>query len=134
MQSAVSRDVHGRTQYAMVAVDPGRVRKVGLDNRWLEAVCAAIMATFEAAGPVKAGGTEPLCQVVNFNVHKKQYVVAGDIRCLCALQLVCDQLNKNSESKLPLADTLTVLVPKACKARPSPKPLIAPRSVLASTL
>jgi fatty acid synthase subunit beta len=83
LQVAVSRDEQGRSDFAMVAVDPSRVGRAFTEVRLTELV-HGIMAS-----------TGSLLEVVNFNVARKQYVCAGDKRCLDTLRRVTDALHAN---------------------------------------
>lgn len=83
MQNAVVRDAAGRSPYAMVAVNTGRVHATHFREPQLNQVIAAI---------VKA--RPELLQVVNYNVDNYQYVVAGERGNLNALGFVLNALNK----------------------------------------
>ncbi|KAJ2864638.1 fatty acid synthase alpha subunit Lsd1 [Coemansia aciculifera] len=78
MQSAVKRDVQGRSQYGMAAVDPSR-----LGHAVDESVLVATLATI-------CEHSKGLLEVVNYNVRGSQYVVAGTLRQLAVLRLVLD--------------------------------------------
>ncbi|KAJ2057394.1 fatty acid synthase alpha subunit Lsd1 [Coemansia sp. S146] len=84
MQSAVERDVQGRSQYGMVAVDPSRSGQ-GVDDSVLATV-------IEVIGEHSQG----LLEVVNYNVRGSQYVVAGTLCQLAVLRLVLDTVAKQS--------------------------------------
>ncbi|KAJ1999552.1 fatty acid synthase alpha subunit Lsd1, partial [Coemansia thaxteri] len=80
IQLAVRRDSQGRSQYGMVAVDPSRTGKTVSEN-----VLALVIEAIRIHG-------QELLEVVNFNVHGLQYVVAGTLRQLSALRLVLDSI------------------------------------------
>jgi len=85
MQNAVKRDARGRSDFAMVAVNPSRV-KVTASN---EGAGRAI--TFRAEDLLRlvdalAQATGDLLQVVNYNVRGLQYVVAGHVLALDVLE------------------------------------------------
>jgi fatty acid synthase subunit beta len=81
MQVAVERDDEGRSEFAMMAVDPSRVTR-GFTISNLEAVVKAI-----------AVQSESLLEIVNYNVQDKQYVCAGTLRNLQTLTQVCNELS-----------------------------------------
>ncbi|KIY48753.1 hypothetical protein FISHEDRAFT_9172, partial [Fistulina hepatica ATCC 64428] len=78
MQRAVERDAQNRSNYAMCAVNPGRVSKTFSDAALREVV----------DGIADLTGT--LLQIVNYNVEGQQYVCAGE---LVALQTLTNVLN-----------------------------------------
>ncbi|EJU05022.1 fatty acid synthase [Dacryopinax primogenitus] len=78
MQRAVERDAHDRSNYAMCAVNPGRVSKTFND--------AALREVVDVIGH----RTELLLEIVNFNVEGQQYVCAGE---LVSLQTLTNVLN-----------------------------------------
>ncbi|KIY43927.1 fatty acid synthase [Fistulina hepatica ATCC 64428] len=78
MQRAVERDAQNRSNYAMCAVNPGRVSKTFSDAALREVV----------DGIAESTGT--LLQIVNYNVEGQQYVCAGE---LVALQTLTNVLN-----------------------------------------
>ncbi|KAJ2840336.1 fatty acid synthase alpha subunit Lsd1 [Coemansia sp. 'formosensis'] len=82
MQSTVKRDVQGRSQYGMAAVDPSRVGRA-VD----ESVLALTLA-------IICEHNKGLLEVVNYNVRSSQYVVAGTLRQLAVLRLVLDDIAK----------------------------------------
>jgi fatty acid synthase subunit beta len=81
MQVAVERDDEGRSEFAMMAVDPSRVTR-GFTISNLEAVVKAV-----------AVQSESLLEIVNYNVQDKQYVCAGTLRNLQTLTQVCNELS-----------------------------------------
>ncbi|KAJ2336413.1 fatty acid synthase alpha subunit Lsd1, partial [Coemansia sp. RSA 2681] len=82
MQSAVERDVHGRSQYGMIAADPSRLGGAA-DEGTLALVVKCICAH-----------NEELLEIVNYNVRGSQYVVAGTLNQLAVLRLVLDAVVK----------------------------------------
>jgi fatty acid synthase subunit beta len=84
MQNAVQRDSLGRSQYAMVAVNPARVHPTRFREPQLQQVIAAIVAV-----------RPELLQVVNYNVDNYQYVVAGERGNLRALSYILDEIRKD---------------------------------------
>ncbi|KAJ2681903.1 fatty acid synthase alpha subunit Lsd1, partial [Coemansia spiralis] len=82
MQSSVERDTQGYSLYGMVAVDPSRLGS-GVDK---SALTLAIGAICEHS--------DGLLEVVNYNVHGSQYVVAGTLHQLAMLRLVLDAISK----------------------------------------
>lgn len=81
MQMAVPRDARGRSGFGMAAVDPSRVRK-GFTEALLRDLVGAI-----------ATRTGLVLEMVNLNIRGKQYVCAGDKRCLEILRTVTDTLH-----------------------------------------
>ncbi|SCU77616.1 LAMI_0A01750g1_1 [Lachancea mirantina] len=73
MQVAVPRDELGRSNYGMVAVNPGRVSPT-FNQEALQFVVAVV-----------GKKTEWLVEIVNYNVENQQYVAAGDLRALDTL-------------------------------------------------
>lgn len=80
MQMAVPRDSRGRSGFGMAALDPSRVRK-GFTEAHLRGLVEAV-----------ARDTGLVLEMVNLNVRGKQYVCAGDKRCLEILRVVTDAL------------------------------------------
>ena len=73
MQVAVPRDSQGRSNYGMIAVNPGRVSPTFTQD--------ALQFVVEKV----AARTEWLLEIVNYNVENQQYVAAGDLRALDTL-------------------------------------------------
>ncbi|KAL3236466.1 tetrafunctional fatty acid synthase subunit FAS1 [Nakaseomyces bracarensis] len=73
MQVAVPRDSSGRSNYGMIAVNPGRVSPTFSQD--------ALQFVVEKVGQ----RTEWLLEIVNYNVENQQYVAAGDLRALDTL-------------------------------------------------
>ncbi|KZP00458.1 fatty acid synthase [Calocera viscosa TUFC12733] len=84
MQRAVERDSQNRSNYAMCAVNPGRVSKTFSDAALREVV------------DVIAHRTETLLEIVNFNVEGQQYVCAGELVSLQTLTNVLNYLKKEN--------------------------------------
>ncbi|KAL4769282.1 putative sterigmatocystin biosynthesis fatty acid synthase subunit beta [Aspergillus nidulans var. acristatus] len=89
MQNALPRDANGRTDYAMVAADPSRIRSDFTEDRLIELVRRVGQAT------------GLLLEVVNYNVHSRQYVCAGHVRSLWVLGHVCDDLSRSTSPDSP---------------------------------
>ncbi|CAK4034468.1 aflB fas-1 fatty acid synthase beta subunit [Lecanosticta acicola] len=87
MQNALQRDRQGRTEYAMMAVDPSRVGN-GLNESTLQTIVTLI-----------ASEMKELLEVVNFNAKSQQYVCAGHFRTLFVLGQMLDRF-----SALPTVD------------------------------
>ncbi|KAG8213088.1 hypothetical protein J3R82DRAFT_11484 [Butyriboletus roseoflavus] len=88
MQRAVERDAHNRSNYAMCAVNPGRISKTFTDAALREVVDTISTRT----------GT--LLEIVNYNVEGQQYVCAGE---LLALQTMTNVLNYLKIQKIDIA-------------------------------
>lgn len=82
MRSAVKRDAHGRSKYAMVAVNPSRAKTT-------PGVLLQLVASIASALP------EDLLEIVNYNVETQQYVASGTLRALACLGDVMDSIAKN---------------------------------------
>lgn len=80
MQVAVERDMAGRSNYSMCAVNPSRISKT-FNEQALQYVCENIAET-----------TGWLLEIVNLNVYNQQYVCAGDLRALDCLANVTNYL------------------------------------------
>lgn len=78
MQVAVPRDELGRSNYGMIAINPGRVAASFSQE--------ALQYVIERVGK----RTGWLVEIVNYNVENQQYVAAGDLR---ALDTVTNVLN-----------------------------------------
>ena len=90
MQVAVPRDTQGRSDYGMVAVNPGRVAE-GFDQDALQIVVDSIK---QQSGDV--------VQIVNYNVTGQQYVVSGELTTLDCLSNVLNfvKIEKMNVTKL----------------------------------
>jgi fatty acid synthase subunit beta len=87
MQVAVPRNEEGKSEYGMIAVNPGRVGPTFTDN------------FLRLLVPQIASFTHRLLEIVNYNVEDFQYVVAGE---LIALEILSNVLNYISKSKLDI--------------------------------
>ncbi|PNP75519.1 hypothetical protein FNYG_11148 [Fusarium nygamai] len=85
MQSTVTYDHHGRSKYAMCAVDPTRVSP-DFDGHKLGLLVAQI-----------ASEGQWLLEVVNYNVVDSQYVCAGEAIALHCLCVVLDRIHHASK-------------------------------------
>ncbi|KAJ2332437.1 hypothetical protein GGI00_002788, partial [Coemansia sp. RSA 2681] len=83
MQSTVTRDAEYRSDFAMVAANPSHVHKL-FDEGALAVTIALIRKLNQDAG---------LLEVVNYNVHGFQYVVAGTRAQLALLGRVLDEMS-----------------------------------------
>ncbi|KAJ2407339.1 fatty acid synthase alpha subunit Lsd1 [Coemansia sp. RSA 2526] len=112
MQSAVPRDEQGHSGFGMVAVNPSRIG-ANFNEDTLHQVIEAIQ-----------DASSDLIQLVNYNVHEQQYVVAGTLDNLAVLRVVLDDI---TGAKLP-AETgaefdLRQVVEKALAASIDPTPV-----------
>ncbi|KAJ2190938.1 fatty acid synthase alpha subunit Lsd1 [Coemansia sp. RSA 532] len=87
MQSAVRRDEQGNSGFGMVAVNPSRIG-ANFNEDTLHQVIEAIQ-----------DASSDLIQLVNYNVHEQQYVVAGTLANLAVLRVVLDDI---TGAKLPV--------------------------------
>jgi len=83
MQNSVTRDKDGHSQYSMVAVNPQRVHPSLFKEAHLDEIISLICRK-----------NEQLLQVVNYNVERYQYVVAGENGNLHALGAVIDEVHQ----------------------------------------
>eukprot|EP00004_Rigifila_ramosa_P027693 TRINITY_DN910_c0_g1_i1.p1 TRINITY_DN910_c0_g1~~TRINITY_DN910_c0_g1_i1.p1 ORF type:complete len:2842 (-),score=503.53 TRINITY_DN910_c0_g1_i1:4431-12935(-) len=121
MQNAVLRNAEGHSQYAMTAVNPGRVHKKFREPHLQQVV--------EALG----AASRELIQVVNFNVENYQYVVAGERGNLHALGLVLQSLKDNGCDLSALPTLVQSALRDTAQAKAdSPSGLIALERSLAS--
>ncbi|KAF2008810.1 beta subunit of fatty acid synthase [Aaosphaeria arxii CBS 175.79] len=96
MQVAVERDSEGRSEFAMMAVDPSRVAP-GFDVVQLE----------QAVKAISVGNSDSLIEIVNYNVANRQYVCAGTLTNLQTLTDVCNAL---STTPSPTPETVSSLI------------------------
>lgn len=96
MQRAVARDAEGKSQYAMMAVNPSRVSKTFNESALREIV--------DAIGRQK----DCLLQIVNLNVANQQYVCAGELKALAALTNVLNLLKVQKIDLVKLADLMSI--------------------------
>ena len=84
MQITVERDTKGRSNYAMCAIDPGRVGKgshiVIIISRTLTDTHSGFnQETLALVIDLIVAATAGLLEIVNYNVLNTQYVCAGDV-------------------------------------------------------
>ena len=103
MQLAMERDQEGRTAFSMMAINPSRVNKT-FDQGFLKAVVKNISQE-----------TGTLLEIVNFNVHGRQYVCAGHLRALWAMTQVLNTIAGATHTK-PDEASIAVLVREKAKA------------------
>jgi malonyl CoA-acyl carrier protein transacylase len=96
MQRAVQRDAEGKSQYAMMAVNPSRVSKTFNEGALREIV--------DAVSKQK----DCLVQIVNLNVSNQQYVCAGELRGLMCLTNVLNLLKVQKIDLVKLAEMMTL--------------------------
>eukprot|EP00457_Paulinella_chromatophora_P000020 gb/GEZN01000020.1/.p1 GENE.gb/GEZN01000020.1/~~gb/GEZN01000020.1/.p1 ORF type:complete len:4355 (-),score=711.85 gb/GEZN01000020.1/:393-13055(-) len=104
MQSAVKRDVLGRSRYAMVAVSPGRV------GEWMDETLLSQIVD------LLCKDCKELLQIVNYNVPKSQYVVAGHLTSLHALKVCLDLLWHKYSQQPVKSPTLQTFMPEVNQA------------------
>lgn len=104
MQVAMERDEHGRTAFSMMAVNPSRVNKA-FDQDSLKAIIKTI-----------AQETGTLLEIVNFNVHGRQYVCAGHLRALWTMTQVLNTIASAMHTSIPDEATLAVLIKEKAEA------------------
>ncbi|KAJ1958568.1 fatty acid synthase alpha subunit Lsd1 [Linderina pennispora] len=95
LHASVERDDQGRSQYAMVSVNPSKV-VAGFDERSLLRIVKQIS---------KRGNK--LLEVINYNVTDQQYVVTGHTSSLAIMGLVLDAL---ASGKATVADNISKLI------------------------
>lgn len=96
MQVAVPRDALGRSNYGMIAANPGRVSKT-FSQQALQFVVEKVQKR-----------TEWLCEIVNYNVEGQQYVVAGDLRGLDTLSNVLNLIKIQNINIEKLQETMSL--------------------------
>jgi len=96
MQVAVERDVTGRSNYSMCAVNPSRISKT-FNEQALQYVVENI-----------AEETSWLLEIVNYNIANMQYVCAGDLRALDTLTGVTNYLKAQKIDIQQLMQTLSL--------------------------
>jgi len=111
MQLNVERDVHGRSDYSMCAINPSKIPSFNEEN--LKHV-------------VKVIGEETgwLLEIVNFNIKDAQYICAGDIRALSLLTDLANHLISKKITFISLAtnnlSSLVQTLATATEAKPKP--------------
>ncbi|PIA14847.1 hypothetical protein COEREDRAFT_103271 [Coemansia reversa NRRL 1564] len=83
MQSAVSRDEQGKSEFGMVSVNPTRISKT-FDERLLLLVVSSI-----------CNACSGLLRIINYNVRGTQYVVSGILSNLAVLRMVLDKISED---------------------------------------
>ncbi|KAI9703508.1 MAG: beta subunit of fatty acid synthetase [Bogoriella megaspora] len=96
MQVAVERDVQGRSNYSMCAVNPSRISKT-FNEQALQYVVENISEE-----------TGWLLEIVNYNVANMQYVTAGDLRALDCLTNVTNYLKAQKVDIASLMNTMSL--------------------------
>ncbi|CCH62967.1 hypothetical protein TBLA_0I03120 [Henningerozyma blattae CBS 6284] len=96
MQVAVPRDEVGRSNYGMIAVNPGRVSPTFTQE--------ALQFVVEKVGK----RTQWLCEIVNYNVEGQQYVAAGDLRGLDTLNNVLNFIKVQKINIVKLQETMSL--------------------------
>nr|AAC49199.1 putative fatty acid synthase beta subunit [Aspergillus nidulans] len=104
MQNTLPRNANGRTDYGMVAADPSRIRSDFTEDRLIELVRLVSQAT------------GVLLEVVNYNVHSRQYVCAGHVRSLWVLSHACDDLSRSTSPNSPqtMSECIAHHIPSSC--------------------
>lgn len=104
MQVAMERDREGRTAFSMMAVNPSRINKA-FDQNSLTAVTKAVSEE-----------TGTLLEIVNFNVHGRQYVCAGHLRALWTMTQVLNAIAGTKRTNMHDEAALAVLVREKVEA------------------
>ncbi|KAL6884407.1 fatty acid synthase subunit beta dehydratase [Trichoderma evansii] len=81
MNSAVTRDVQGHSQFGMVAINPSRISCSHIDTTIMRRITSQV-----------AAATGELLEVVNYNIETQQYVATGSLKALACLSTVIEQL------------------------------------------
>lgn len=81
MNSAVTRDAQGLSQFGMVAINPSRISAYDIDTASIRRITSKV-----------ASVTNELLEVVNYNIETQQYVATGSLKALACLSAVIDQL------------------------------------------
>ena len=101
MQLAMERDQEGRTAFSMMAVNPSRVHKT-FDQDSLKVIVKKI-----------SDETGTLLEIVNFNVHGRQYVCAGHLRALWTMTQVLNAIADTTHTPLDDASLALLIREKA---------------------
>ncbi|MCJ1389647.1 beta subunit of fatty acid synthetase [Xylographa bjoerkii] len=113
MQITVERDTKGRSNYAMCAIDPGRVGK-GFNQETLALVIDSIVA--------ETGG---LLEIVNYNVVNTQYVCAGELRTIAILTHVLNTIKSLSFPASSLSTELSpIIAAYLASSSPTTRPVL----------
>lgn len=81
MNSAVTRDAQGHSQFGMVAINPSRISSSHVDSAVMRHITSKV-----------AAATGELLEVVNYNIETQQYVATGSLKALACLSTVIEQL------------------------------------------
>ncbi|KAH6719177.1 fatty acid synthase subunit beta dehydratase [Leptodontidium sp. MPI-SDFR-AT-0119] len=84
MNSAVTRNAQGRSEFGMMAINPSRISK-HFDTSIMQCITNKV-----------AVSTGELLEVVNYNIETQQYVATGSLRALACLSTVTDHLAKTA--------------------------------------
>ncbi|KAJ2080551.1 fatty acid synthase alpha subunit Lsd1, partial [Coemansia sp. RSA 988] len=111
MQSAMSRDEQGRSEFGMVSVNLTRINKE-FDERLLLLVVSSICTACSG-----------LLRVINYNVRGAQYVVSGILSNLAVLRKVLDKLAEDdipadSDVESYIGQTVTSVINKPIDPSP----------------
>lgn len=112
MQNALERDEAGRSNYAMVAVDPSRISpgKSHSEKAEERPTLTTVTVFTEAALKYVVDRinrvTGQFLEIVNLNVEGKQYVCTGDLQALDCMMELLDILKKRT---IDLATFLSVM-------------------------
>ncbi|KAL9640019.1 MAG: hypothetical protein Q9164_000554 [Protoblastenia rupestris] len=104
MQVAMERDQDGRTAFSMMAANPSKVGKA-FNQDSLETVVKMVSRE-----------TGTLMEIVNFNVHGRQYVCAGHLRALWTMTQVLNTLAHAQSTNVPDQKALLKLVQEQAEA------------------
>ncbi|OKL55968.1 hypothetical protein UA08_08750 [Talaromyces atroroseus] len=91
MQNAVKRDERGASDFSMVAVNPGRVKKDAFNDAALRQLVDII-----------ASESQKLLEIVNLNVEGEQYVCTGHNANLHALGEILNALSRSANNDIAL--------------------------------
>ena len=81
MNSAVTRDSQGLSQFGMVAINRSRISSCDVDTATIRKITSKV-----------AAATEELLEVVNYNIETQQYVATVSLKALACLSAVTDHL------------------------------------------
>jgi fatty acid synthase subunit beta len=84
MNSAVTRNAQGRSEFGMMAINPSRISK-HVDTSIIRHITHKV-----------AVSTGELLEVVNFNIETQQYVATGTLKALACLSSVTNQLARKA--------------------------------------
>lgn len=124
MNSAVTRDAQGLSQFGMVAINPSRISGYNIDTAFICQITSKVTAA-----------TSELLEVVNYNIETQQYVATGSLKALGCLSAVIDQLASSKElaSQNNLDDAgLDAIVVNAAAAVKYQAPTLKPKRGIAT--